>query len=74
MTTHTTAAELRSALGEEYGQFVAVVPIDIGGGRAFNPGDPVPASHVERKVVLLEQVEKVSTKAGQTAIAKAQES
>lgn len=32
---------------EEYSKFRALVPIDIDGGRAFNPGDPVPTSHVE---------------------------
>lgn len=31
-------------------------PIDIGGARAFNPGDAVPASHVTRGVVREDQV------------------
>jgi hypothetical protein len=46
-----TAVELREAQRIEYGTYVAVVPIDIGGARAFNVGDPVPVSHVENKVV-----------------------
>jgi hypothetical protein len=29
-------------------EYVATAPIFIGGARAFNPGDPVPAEHVER--------------------------
>jgi hypothetical protein len=35
------------AADDEYGQFVAVAPIDSGWARAFNPGDPVPASTVK---------------------------
>ena len=62
-----TAEQYREAQVAEYGQFVAVSPIDINGARAFNPGDPVPASHVERGVVLSEQVAKTSTKAGREA-------
>ncbi len=64
-----TAAQFREALGDEYGQYVATVAIDINGARAFNVGDPVPASHVERGVVESDQVSKVSTKAGQAAVA-----
>lgn len=62
--TPVTAAQFREALGVEYGTFVAAEPIDILGARAFNVGDPVPVSHVERGVVSAEQVKKVSTKAG----------
>jgi len=62
-----TAAEYREAQLKEYGTYVAVVPIDIGGARAFNPGDPVPVSHVERGVVATDQVAKVTTKAGREA-------
>ena len=64
-----TAAQYREALGDEYGQYVAVVAIDINGARAFNVGDPVPVSHVERGVVEAEQVSKRSTKAAQAALA-----
>lgn len=56
------AEELRQAQAKEYGQWVAVEPIDIGGARAFNPGDPVPVSHVERGVVAKSQVVGASTK------------
>lgn len=62
-----TAAQYAEALGAEYGVYVAVGPIDINGARAFNAGDPVPVSHVERGVVLDEQVSKVSTKSGRAA-------
>jgi hypothetical protein len=62
-----TAEELRDAQVKEYGQYVAVSPIDINGARAFNAGDAVPTSHVERGVVLTEQVAKTSTKAGRVA-------
>ena len=62
-----TAEELREAQRAEYGVYVATVPIDIDGARAFNPGDAVPTSHVERGVVLAEQVAKTSTKAGRVA-------
>ena len=64
-----TAAQYREVLGEEYGQYVAVVPININGARAFNAGDPVPASHVERGVVEPDQVSKPTNKAGQQAVA-----
>jgi hypothetical protein len=47
----------------EYGEFVAVEPINIGGARAFNPGDPVPKSHVDRGVVSKDQVARRETKA-----------
>ncbi len=63
-----TAAEYRQALGEEYGQYVAVVDININGARAFNVGDPVPVSHVERGVVESDQVSKRTTKAAQAAV------
>lgn len=62
-----TAAQFREALGQEWGQYVAAGPIDIDGARAFNAGDPVPASHVERGVVADHQVHKVTTKAGRQA-------
>lgn len=63
----TTAEELRDALRAEYGVYVAVTPIDINGARAFNEGDAVPVSHVERGVVTTDQVAKVTTKAGRVA-------
>ncbi len=73
MAQHMTAADLRAALGDEYGQYVAAGPIYIGGARAFNEGDPVPASHVERGVVEADQVSKPTTKAGQAAVANSKE-
>lgn len=63
-----TDEELRQAQEAEYGTYVATQPIDIGGARAFNIGDPVPVSHVERGVVSDEHVAKQTTKAGKAAI------
>lgn len=60
-----TAAQFREAQGAEYGTYVASQTIFIEGARAFNAGDPVPVSHVERGVVAADEVVKVSTKAGQ---------
>jgi hypothetical protein len=65
--TPATHEQLLEAQRAEYGVYVATQPIDINGARAFNAGDAVPASHVERGVVLSEQVAKTSTKAGRVA-------
>lgn len=65
--TPATAAEYAAALAAEYGTYVATVPIEINGGRAFNPGDAVPVSHVDGGVVRADQVAKVTTKAGREA-------
>lgn len=46
----------RQAQAAEYNTYVAAKPIFIGTARAFNEGDPVPASHVERGVVSPEDV------------------
>lgn len=62
MTTPATPTEVeehRSAQAQEYGTYVAAEKIDIGGARAFNPGDAVPASHVTRGVVREDQVRRV---------------
>jgi len=64
-----TAAEFREVQGDEYGQYVAAQPIYIGGVRAFNEGDPVPASHVARGVVADDEVKSISTKAGRALAA-----
>lgn len=74
MSAPATAAELREALGVEYGTYVAVSPIDINGVRAFNVGDPVPVSHVDRGVVESDQVKKINTAAGRAAVAATKES
>jgi hypothetical protein len=44
----------------EWGKYVAAEAIDVDGVRAFNPGNPVPTSHVERGVVSAEQVTEVT--------------
>ncbi len=58
-----TVEELREAQALEFGKFVAKGPIDINGARAFNAGDPVPVSHVERGVVSKGDVVGATTKA-----------
>lgn len=63
-----TAADRRRSVTDEYGTYVAVTPVDIGGVRAFNVGDPVPKSHVDSGVVPQESVAKASTKAGHAAV------
>lgn len=55
----STIADYLEAQRAEWGAYVATVPIDINGGRAFNVGDPVPASHVASGVVSADQVEAV---------------
>lgn len=50
---------------DEWGTYVAVVAIDVNGARAFNPGNPVPASHVKSGVVAESDVAKTNTKAAQ---------
>jgi hypothetical protein len=54
--------EFQAAQVAEYGRWVAKEAINIGGVRAFNPGDPVPASHVENNVVSKDQVVGANTK------------
>jgi hypothetical protein len=54
-----TPAEIRRAAREaEWGTYVAIGVISIGGVRAFNPGDPVPVSHVTSGVVSEDEVER----------------
>ena len=65
----TPDEEYRKAQEAEYGSFVANKAIDIGGARAFNEGDPVPKSHVDRGVVSEDDVVKATTKAGKAAVA-----
>jgi hypothetical protein len=62
-----TVEEYLAAQKAEWGTYVATQPIDIGGARAFNTGDPVPVSHVENKVVPQDSVAKTTTKAAQAA-------
>lgn len=53
--------KLREEQAREYGQYVANKAIDILGARAFNEGDPVPASHIERGVVSKNDVTKTKS-------------
>jgi len=65
----TTGDEVRKAQQDEYGTFVALEPIDHGGARAYNPGDPVPASNVEAHGYLdAGVVARRSTKAAQAVL------
>lgn len=68
-TIPATGEDVRRAIEAEYSVYVALVDIDIDGARAFNTGDPVPVSHVERGVVAAEQIAKTTTKAGRSAAA-----
>jgi hypothetical protein len=68
-----TAEERRAAVQEEYSTWVAAGPIDHDGVRAYNTGDPVPASNVAaHKYDEQGWVVKRSTKAGGEAIAQSQ--
>lgn len=48
VSTTGTADDLRKAIEEEYGQWVANEPIFIDGALAFNTGHPVPVGHVKK--------------------------
>lgn len=61
------AEDFQKAQDAEWSEFVAVQPIDIGGARAFNIGDPVPKGHVEGNLVPDDAVARRSTKAAQAA-------
>lgn len=52
---------LQDAQAVEYGTWRATQEIDINRVRAFNPGNPVPKSHVDSGVVSKDQVEKVAS-------------
>lgn len=62
-----TVEEYRKEQQRVWGAYVAVKPINIAGARAFNTGDPVPVSHVERGVVSREDVVGSNTKAAAEA-------
>ena len=68
-----TAEQYAESVRKEYSTYVATQAIDINGARAFNVGDPVPASHVtgDNPSVAESQVAKVTTKAGQSAVSAA---
>lgn len=66
MSESVTAADVAAAIAAEYGTYVATTPIDIDGARAFNAGDPVPVSHVDRGVVPVGQVRKIAKAASAT--------
>lgn len=59
----TPVDALAKARVDEYSKWVATENINIGGARAFNAGDPVPAGHVTSGVVSKDQVTGANTKA-----------
>lgn len=63
MTIPATAEDARTEIAREYGTYVATDVIYVNGARAFNPGDPVPVSHVDSGVVAKELVARTGTKA-----------
>lgn len=56
-----TAEDRRAVQLAEYGTYVAAEVIFLDGVRAFNEGDAVPVSHVDRGVVDVSQVKKINT-------------
>ena len=66
MSETVRAADVAHSIAVEYGTYIATGPINIDGARAFNEGDPVPVSHVDRGVVSAGQVRKI-TKAAPAA-------
>jgi len=63
----STVDDYQKAQQAEWGTYVATEPIFVNGARAFNAGDPVPASHVESGVVSEGSVAKTTTKAAKAA-------
>lgn len=67
VVTEAITAELSDhieAQRREYGQYVAAQPIHFGTALAYNPGDQIPASNVERwKYLETGQAVKVGSKA-----------
>lgn len=64
-----TLEQLKAAQAEEYGQHVAVTAIEHDGVRAYNRGDPVPASNVKRHgYEAAGLTAKVGTKAAKAAL------
>jgi hypothetical protein len=63
-----TASQYEQAQIDEWSRYVAIVPIDFYGTRAYNPGDPVPVSAVEGDVAWVrpEWVRTVDAEQGQT--------
>lgn len=55
-----TVAQYLDEQRAEWGVYVATEAIHIHGARAFNAGDPVPASHVKRGVVSKSSVKAVA--------------
>lgn len=64
MTVNAEVEQFRKEQEVEWGTYVAAQPINIDGARAFNVGDAVPVSHVERGVVDAALVAKRTTKTG----------
>lgn len=65
MPTPKTPEEFQSEQSAEWDEYVATEAINLDGVRAFNPGDPVPKSHVTSGVVSKDQVARRNTKAAE---------
>jgi hypothetical protein len=48
LATPEETAAFTEEQAKEWGVWIAYTPIDFGGVRAFNPGDSVPTSHVDK--------------------------
>jgi len=64
-------ADWQKAQEAEWLVYVAAGVIELDGVRAFNPGDPVPVSHVTRGIVRTDQVLPAAEKA--TAVEQAEQ-
>lgn len=69
VATPEELATHRKAVESEWGTYVALVPIAYNGVPAYNAGDPVPVSNVEKHGYLDQGlVAKVASKAGQETV------
>ena len=73
-TPPQTVEEWKAAQEAEWGQYVATEAIDINGVRAFNAGNAVPVSHVQRGVVDKSQVRDLKAEARKAEKSAAQSS
>jgi hypothetical protein len=71
LATPEEVAERRDEQQKEYGEYVAVAQISFNGALAYNVGDPVPVSNVNRyKYDEQGLVQKVGSKAAQEVISR----
>jgi hypothetical protein len=63
---HGTAGQYEQAQRQEWSRYIATVPIDFYGTRAYNPGDPVPVSAVEGDTAWIDPAWVTTRDSGQT--------